>query len=78
MRDYRLGKGTVLELLHQAGDGVRYPRLSEEELNRAAQLYASGLSLPKVGVILGRPPTTVHLALKRVGVLMRSPHLRLR
>jgi hypothetical protein len=37
MRDYHLGKGTVLELLHQAGV-VRYPRLKEVELNRAAAL----------------------------------------
>jgi hypothetical protein len=74
MATYQLGRGTVLQLLAEAGVTMRHQGLSEQETAEAASLYASGLSVVTVADRLARPMSTVYLALKRAGVVMRCPH----
>lgn len=68
---YGLGKGTVLSLLRGSGTTIRHQGLTDAETTRAVALYASGLSVVAVADRVGRPMSTVYLALKRAGVRMR-------
>jgi Helix-turn-helix domain len=69
---FDLSKGAVLTLLHEAGVSMRRQPLTDKELADARQLYESGLSLVAVGERIGRHHTTVHLSLRRAGVVMRA------
>lgn len=71
MQRYCLGRGTVLGLLAAAGVTMRHQGLSEIETGAAAALYARGMSVVSVADRLERPMSTVYLALKRAGVVMR-------
>ena len=71
MATYQLGRGTVLQLLAEAGIAMRHQGLSEQETAEAASLYASGLSVVSVADRLERPMSTVYFALKRSGVVIR-------
>lgn len=75
-RQYGLGKGSVLKLLHEADVRLRLPRMSEVELQEARRLYEGGLSLVEVGKRLDRDHSTIYKALKRRGVRMRDNHGR--
>jgi DNA-directed RNA polymerase specialized sigma24 family protein len=50
--------------------------MTPDTISKAAQLYATGLSLFEVGAHLGVDTTTVHKALKKAGVKMRDTHGR--
>jgi hypothetical protein len=69
---FELSKGAVLTLLHEAGVPMRRRPLTDQELADARQLYESGLSLVAVGERIGRHHTTVHLSLRRAGVVRRA------
>ncbi|MBF6177715.1 helix-turn-helix domain-containing protein [Nocardia otitidiscaviarum] len=74
--EYRIGKGTVLKLLRDAGVAIRNQGLSDEQVGDATRLYESGLSLARIGERFGVDASTVHKALVRRGVPMRDTHGR--
>lgn len=71
---YSLGKGSVLQLLEEAGVAMRRQGLSDADVDRAVVLYTSGLSLARVAKQLGSAPTTVSRALHTRGVRLRPRH----
>ena|ERR1700733_864808 len=73
---YGLSKGSVIRLLRDADIPIRNQGLTEDQIAGAAQLYASGLSLAKIGVKFGVDHGTVWRALKKRGVKMRDTHGR--
>ena len=46
-------------------------RLGPEELERIRRMYLEGRSIYAIAKELGRPPSTIHCALKRMGLLGR-------
>lgn len=55
----------------RGGYGASRRRLTvDEELTRA-QLYGEGLSLGRIGQLIGRSPSSIHATLHRLGVQMR-------
>ncbi|MBF6513006.1 helix-turn-helix domain-containing protein [Nocardia cyriacigeorgica] len=76
VREYRIGKGTVLKLPREAGVAIRNQGLSEAQVGEAARLYGSGLSLARIGERFGVDASTVHKAILRRGVSMRDTHGR--
>lgn len=54
--------------LHEA------PQMTQGQIDRAVELYESGLSLVKIGKRLGFNQAAIHNQLKRRGVRFRSPH----
>jgi len=72
MRDYGIGKGSVLRLLREAGVTLRNQRLSPAALESAVSLYNSGLSLKVVGERLGFSIDAVRGTLLRAGVPLRA------
>jgi DNA invertase Pin-like site-specific DNA recombinase len=73
---FRINRGTVSKLLEREGVPRRGRPLSPAQIEQATELYASGLSLFRVGKLLGCDGTTVHLALRKAGVRMRDTHGR--
>jgi hypothetical protein len=73
MRRYGLGKGTVLNVLREAGAIREQHRPSTAQLAEAAQLYAQGWSLVKLGEHFGFDQSTIWKGLTRSGVKMRRP-----
>jgi len=69
MKDYDIGKGSVLRLLREAGVTLRNQRLSPAALESAVSLYNSGLSLKVVGERLGFSIDAVRAGLLRAGSL---------
>ncbi|WP_240743553.1 helix-turn-helix domain-containing protein [Mycobacterium paragordonae] len=55
---------------------IRKQPLTDEQVAKAAQLYASGQSLATIGTHLGVDHGTVWHALKKRGVRMRDTHGR--
>lgn len=76
MRQYQLGKGTVLRLLASEGVQMRRQSLTPAQILEAARLYGSGLSLAQVGQELRCDHGTVWRALKAAGIPMRDSHGR--
>lgn len=76
VREYGLGKGTILKVLREGGVKMRNQSLTEQQIAKAEQLYGSGLSLARIGERSGVDSTTVHRALVRRGVRMRDTHGR--
>src|SRR4051794_32330494 len=74
MRDYRLGKGSVLRLLREHGAAMRNQGLRDEQVVEAARLYQAGWALKRVGDHLGVDHETVRQALRRSGMMLRGPH----
>lgn len=68
---YSLGKGSVLQILEDAGVSMRRQGLGEAEIDEAVRLYQSGLSLVRVAKSLDSAPTTVNRALQARGVRLR-------
>lgn len=62
VHEYRIGKGTVLKLLRDAGVAIRNQGLSDEQVGDAARLYESGLSLARIGERFGVDASTIHKA----------------
>ena len=73
---YGLSKASVLRLLHEAGVEMRRQPFSEQELDEAVRLYASGLSTAAIGAQLGAHPSKVWRALRARGVALRPPRNR--
>ncbi len=71
MREYRLSKGSVLAILHEASVKMRRQGLAVEHLAEAARLYEAGWSLARVGVRFGCEAMTVRAALIKLGVSIR-------
>lgn len=71
MRDFGIGKGTVLQILRDAGVTLRQQGLSPADRKAAIKLYQSGLSLQKVAEQFGVSANTVMLALRQAGVPLR-------
>jgi lambda repressor-like predicted transcriptional regulator len=67
---------TVSEVLDRTGTRKRPKSMSASQIDLAARLYSSGLSLASVGAQLGFNATTVRTMLMRRGVAMRDSHGR--
>lgn len=75
--EYGLRKASVLRLLHEAGTDMRRRQpFSERQVDEAARLYASGLSVAAIGLRLEAHPSTVWRTLKARGVTLRPPRNR--
>lgn len=73
-RQYGVKRVSISQLLHKAGATIRPRRvISAAEVDRAVQLYESGLSLQAVGDQLGWDQKTIYRYLKGRGVAMRGP-----
>lgn len=66
---YGLAKSSVLRLVRQAGEPVRYPRLSAIETAKLVALYEAGLPQKDIAERLRRSPGTVWHCLRRVGLV---------
>ena len=74
---YGLSKASVLRLLHEAGTEMRRRQpFSEQKVDEAIRLYASGLSVAAIGSRLGVHPTTMWRTLRARGVVLRPPRNR--
>jgi hypothetical protein len=71
MTKYGLGKGTVLDLLHQAGVKLRAQGRRNIDLVEATQLYEAGWSLVRLADTYDCDAETVRKALREAGVKMR-------
>lgn len=70
---FGLGKGTVLDLLHDRGVAVRCQGLAPSDVTAAAELYSSGASLAQVGERFSCDAETVRTTLREAGVRIRTP-----
>ncbi|MGY2060963.1 hypothetical protein ACW9HQ_39355 [Nocardia gipuzkoensis] len=78
-KKFSIQRQTVSAHLHRIGVPMRQQGLSDEQVDRATELYAEErLTLKQVGAKLGVDAGTVRLALLRRGVLMREPVARRR
>jgi hypothetical protein len=69
-------RATVMQIVERAGEPRRYPALGPGDIQRAAEMYACGMSLAAVGTALAVNANTVRLALLKAGVRMRDAHGR--
>ena len=66
---------TIYQALRRCGEEpsrrpVRYRgRLSDEEIEEIKRLWREGYSVYKIARRLGRPPSTIYYALKRMGLV---------
>lgn len=70
-REYRLGKGTVRNLLVDAGVRIRRQGLEDAQVTQAVRSYESGLTTREIARELGVGHSMVWRALKRAGVESR-------
>ena len=75
-RRFGANRETISRQLKHAGVRMRGQALSAADVDRAEQLYATGLSLAKVGRELGCAASNVGRALKVRAVRFRSPNQR--
>ncbi|WP_330231191.1 hypothetical protein OHA40_01085 [Nocardia sp. NBC_00508] len=76
---YRLGKGSILDVLHTGGATIREQRrLTKAEIDYAITRYRHSKSLARVGDHLGVARTTIRTALQRHGITRRDTHGRSR
>lgn len=73
---HRIHRVTVSEVLDRTGTAKRPKGMNPSQIDMAARLYESGLSLASVGAQLGFNATTVRTALMSIGVRMRDSHGR--
>ena len=69
---FGINRNTVLEQVGRMNLPRRYPALSAEEVQQAAELYESGQSLAMIGRILRVHATTVRRQLIKAGVAIRA------
>jgi hypothetical protein len=74
MVTYGLGKGTVLELLREAGVRLRAQGQRNIDLAEAIERYTAGWSLKKLGAAYDCDAETIRKALRAAGISRRSPH----
>ena len=68
-RRYGIDKATVLRLIRQAGEPVRYPRFSASETARLVELYEAGLPQKDIAERLSRSQSAVCHCLQRLGLV---------
>ncbi|WP_433657875.1 helix-turn-helix domain-containing protein [Nocardia sp. CA-128927] len=74
---YRLGKGTILDILRTSGATIREQRhLTKDEIQYAITRYQHGESLARIGNHLGVAHTTIRTTLQRHGITRRDTHGR--
>jgi hypothetical protein len=66
---YALARSTVLALLKERGVGVRYPRFTEAETERAIALYKEGVRQIDIARELGRSKSAIWHLLHRSGLV---------
>lgn len=71
-----INKVTVTDHLNRAGVKRRPRGMSDVQINQAVQLYASGLSLARIGERLGFSARTIQSRLRGRGVRFRDTHGR--
>jgi hypothetical protein len=69
---FRIHPSTVSKVLERQGVPRRNRPLSPAQITQAAELYATGQSLVRVGKQLGCDGSTARLALIKAGVQMRD------
>ncbi|HHW51416.1 MAG TPA: helix-turn-helix domain-containing protein [Pseudoclavibacter sp.] len=67
---------TVSEVLDRTGTAKRPKGMSQSQVDMAARLYESGLSLARVGAQLGFDAATIRTMLLRNGIGTRDSHGR--
>ncbi|WP_194838936.1 helix-turn-helix domain-containing protein [Nocardia sp. XZ_19_369] len=74
---YRLGKGSILDILRTSGATIREQRhLTKDEIDYAITRYQHGESLARIGNHLGVAHTTIRTTLQRHGITRRDTHGR--
>jgi len=68
---YAISKTRVATVLREQGVTIRRQGLTDDQVSKAAQLYAAGESLLSVAAILGSSHTTIAKALRRQGIQLR-------
>jgi len=71
---YRLGKGTVLNILENHGVSRRNQPLTPDQCDEAIELYLRGWSMAKVGRRYGREHTVIRDVLVKAGISRRDSH----
>jgi biotin operon repressor len=66
---YGLARSTVIAMLKERGVGVRYPRFTEVETERAIALYKAGVRQIDIARELGRSKSAVWHVLHRAGLV---------
>jgi ribosome-interacting GTPase 1 len=74
---FRIGKSSVLQILHENNVEIRHQPLTPEEIIAAIQLYQEGLSLTDVGARFDRSASAIQNALERAGVARRASYINL-
>jgi len=69
-------RNTVSNLLKSRGITLRMASMTHEQIAEAIALYESGLSLVRVGEVLGVSAGNVHARLRERGVAIRDSHGR--
>lgn len=69
--EFGVERALIAELLRERGVDVKYRLVDEAEVDVAAALYASGLSLAKVGERFGVSAWSVLRAFRRSGAVVR-------
>ncbi len=73
-----ISMSTIYRLLNKRGVKLRRRRyrskgrLSEEELEEIKRMYLEGKTIYTIAKSLGRPPSTIYYALKRLGLLEKK------
>lgn len=75
-RHYGCHRTTVTSILRSRGVPIRMNSLNDAQIQRAADLYASGLSLTKVGEAIGANAETIRQRLIELGIPRRDVHAR--
>ena len=73
---YGVSRNSVLRLVRSHGVQVRLPRMTDQDIQRAAGLYQDGWSLVRISEALTFADTTIHRQLVKAGLVMRDSHGR--
>jgi hypothetical protein len=66
---YGIAKSSVLQLLRQAGQQVRQPRLSISQTAQLIAFYQAGLLQKDIAARLNRGPSAIWRCLRRAGLV---------
>jgi len=75
-KEFKVHRTTVAEPPKRTGLSLRMQPPTQAVVNQMVELYESGLSLCKVGTLLGFDPETVRRYVRGRGVPMRSAHAK--
>jgi hypothetical protein len=75
-REFTISRSTASRQIKKSGVVLRNGPLNPDEVVRAIELYATGLSTAAVGQQLGRDAGTIWRALKAASVPLRDTHGR--